>query len=395
MVCYNINRILIYIFYERNVYIMNKKEVSEIKKNLSDDSGFFTINSVLTAFIDTDKKVRVCKVRPYTEILSDELDVIRDTLKKVLSTSVGKSFIEYQIPNEQYDQDGIQPLLYNLVKEKFQDDELVENFVNRVAQNIDYTPSFAIISAHCTYTVRVKNKNNDFNEDNTLDYNFMLTAFCQAELSDMGLVFSQDELSKKDNTEFVVSKSANDGFLYPTFSDRSPDVNAIMYYTKTYKKPNLSIIEDILGCEFIMSAQSEKAEFQNILKTVVGDDLNYNVITSVNDKIKEIIDFNKNDTETTTIDKSRLKNILHEVGVDNEKLLALDTVYETSMDKNSFTASNIVDTKTVISTPEITVNILQEGVQKIHTSNINGRRCIVIDVDDPSVEINGLPTKIN
>lgn len=374
---------------------MNKKEVSEIKKNLSDDSGFFTINSVLTAFIDTDKKVRVCKVRPYTEILSDELDVIRDTLKKVLSTSVGKSFIEYQIPNEQYDQDGIQPLLYNLVKEKFQDDELVENFVNRVAQNIDYTPSFAIISAHCTYTVRVKNKNNDFNEDNTLDYNFMLTAFCQAELSDMGLVFSQDELSKKDNTEFVVSKSANDGFLYPTFSDRSPDVNAIMYYTKTYKKPNLSIIEDILGCEFIMSAQSEKAEFQNILKTVVGDDLNYNVITSVNDKIKEIIDFNKNDTETTTIDKSRLKNILHEVGVDNEKLLALDTVYETSMDKNSFTASNIVDTKTVISTPEITVNILQEGVQKIHTSNINGRRCIVIDVDDPSVEINGLPTKIN
>lgn len=374
---------------------MNKKEVSEIKKNLSDDSGFFTINSVLTAFIDTDKKVRVCKVRPYTEILSDELDIIRDTLKKVLSTSVGKSFIEYQIPNEQYDQDGIQPLLYNLVKEKFQDDELMENFVNRVAQNIDYTPSFAIISAHCTYTVRVKNKNNDFNEDNTLDYNFMLTAFCQAELSDMGLVFSQDELSKKDNTEFVVSKSANDGFLYPTFSDRSPDVNAIMYYTKTYKKPNLSIIEDILGCEFIMSAQSEKAEFQNILKTVVGDDLNYNVITSVNDKIKEIIDFNKNDTETTTIDKSRLKNILHEVGVDNEKLLALDTVYETSMDKNSFTASNIVDTKTVISTPEITVNISQEGVQKIHTSNINGRRCIVIDVDDPSVEINGLPTKIN
>lgn len=374
---------------------MNKKEVSEIKKNLSDDSGFFTINSVLTAFIDTDKKVRVCKVRPYTEILSDELDIIRDTLKKVLSTSVGKSFIEYQIPNEQYDQDGIQPLLYNLVKEKFQDDELMEKFVNRVAQNIDYTPSFAIISAHCTYTVRVKNKNNDFNEDNTLDYNFMLTAFCQAELSDMGLVFSQDELSKKDNTEFVVSKSANDGFLYPTFSDRSPDVNAIMYYTKTYKKPNLSIIEDILGCEFIMSAQSEKAEFQNILKTVVGDDLNYNVITSVNDKIKEIIDFNKNDTETTTIDKSRLKNILHEVGVDNEKLLALDTVYETSMDKNSFTASNIVDTKTVISTPEITVNISQEGVQKIHTSNINGRRCIVIDVDDPSVEINGLPTKIN
>ena len=70
----------------------------------------------------------------------------------MLSTSVGKSFIEYQIPNEQYDQDGIQPFSYNLVKEKFQDDELVEKFVNRVAQNIDYTPSFAIISAQMAFT---------------------------------------------------------------------------------------------------------------------------------------------------------------------------------------------------------------------------------------------------
>jgi hypothetical protein len=223
----------------------------------------------------------------------------------------------------------------------------------------------------------------------------MLTAFCQAELSDMGYVFSQGELFKKINTEFVVGKSPTDGFLYPTFSDRSPDVNAIMYYARNTKKPNLSIIEDTLGCEFVMSPQAEKSEFQNILKTVVGEDLNYNVITTVNDKIKEIIDLNKHDTETTTIDKNRLKNILEEVGVEHEKLLALDKVYETSMDKNVFTASNLVDTKTVIATPEITVNISQEGVQKVRTSNINGRRCIVIDVDDPSVEINGLPTKIN
>jgi hypothetical protein len=345
--------------------------------------------------VDTDKKVRVCKVTPYSEMISEELEIVREALKKVLSTSVGKSFVEYQIPQEQYEEDGVQPLLYSLVKEKFQDEVAIENFVNRVAENVDYTPSFAIVSAHCTYTVKSKYKSDEFDEDNHTDYNFMLTAFCQAELSDMGYVFSQGELFKKVNTEFVVSKSPTDGFLYPTFSDRSPDVNAIMYYTRNAKKPNLSIIEDILGCEFIMSAQAEKAEFQNILKTVVGEDLNYNVITTVNDKIKEIIDLNKHDTETTTIDKHRLKNILEEVGVEHEKLLALDTVYETAMDKNVFTASNLVDSKTVIATPEVTVNISQEGVQKVRTSNINGRRCIVIDVDDPSVEINGLPTKIS
>lgn len=373
---------------------MNKKEVSELKKNLSEKSGFLTINKVLTAFVDTQKEVKTFKITPYSEMENDELEVIIETLKKVLSTSVGKSFVEYAFPNEQYQEDGVQPLLYNLVKEKFDDEEQIQKFLDRVAKNIDYEPSFAIISAHCTYTVRVKNRNDDFNDDNTLDYNFMLTGFCQAEFSDTGLIFSQNDIFKKSNNELIINKSATDGFLFPTFSDRCPDINCVMYYAKSFKKPNLSIIEDILGCEFIRSPQVEKAEFQNILSTVVGDDLDYNIITSVNDKIKEIIDLNKNDTETTIIDKPRLKNILQEVGVDNEKLLALDNVYDTTIGKNPMLATNLVDNKTIVSTPEITINVSKDGVDKVHTSNINGRKCIIIDVEENSVEINGLSAKV-
>ena len=31
---------------------MNKKEINEIKKNFNDDCGFFTVNHVVTAFVD-------------------------------------------------------------------------------------------------------------------------------------------------------------------------------------------------------------------------------------------------------------------------------------------------------------------------------------------------------
>ncbi len=34
---------------------MNKKEIAEIKKNFSDDCGFFTVGKVLTAYIDAEK----------------------------------------------------------------------------------------------------------------------------------------------------------------------------------------------------------------------------------------------------------------------------------------------------------------------------------------------------
>ena len=59
------------------------------------------------------------------------------------------------------------------------------------------------------------------------------------------------------------------------------------------------------------------------------------------------------------------------------------------------TATNLVNTKTVIALPEITVNISKDATDKVRTSLVGGRRCLVIDIDDPNVVINGLPTTID
>ena len=59
------------------------------------------------------------------------------------------------------------------------------------------------------------------------------------------------------------------------------------------------------------------------------------------------------------------------------------------------TATNLVTPKTVIALPDITVNISKEATDKVRTSLIGGRRCLVIDLDDPNVVINGLATTID
>ncbi|MBO5384321.1 MAG: DUF4317 family protein, partial [Ruminococcus sp.] len=176
---------------------------------------------------------------------------------------------------------------------------------------------------------------------------------------------------------------------------RSPDVNHVMYYTKNKSKPNISIIENVLGCSFVMSADNEKASFQTILKSVVGDDLDYTLIKTVNDKIQEVVEENKNDTDVTVIDDKKLHDILSEVGVSNEKLVALETVYEKSCGNAPLTASNLVETKTVLTSPGITVNIKPSASDKVRTSVVDGRRCLLIDLDDPNIEINGLPVSLN
>lgn len=55
---------------------MNKKEVAEIKKNFTDSSGFFTLNHIVSAYVDPHKNVRCKDNKLYALIPEDEGAVI-------------------------------------------------------------------------------------------------------------------------------------------------------------------------------------------------------------------------------------------------------------------------------------------------------------------------------
>ena len=143
-----------------------------------------------------------------------------------------------------------------------------------------------------------------------------------------------------------------------------------------------------------MSCQSEKATFQSILNNVVADELDYSMITTVNEKIQEIVDQNSHETEIPTIDKNKLSSILWESGVSQEKLEHLPKVYENAMGDKSLKAVNLLERKTVLSVPSITVNISKEAVDKVRTEIIDGKKCLIIDLDDPEISVNGISATI-
>ena len=72
---------------------MNKKETAEIKKNFSDKSGFFIMERILTGFIDAEKNLRYHNITSCITMPGEEHAVYEETLKRVLNTNVGKSFI--------------------------------------------------------------------------------------------------------------------------------------------------------------------------------------------------------------------------------------------------------------------------------------------------------------
>lgn len=375
---------------------MNKKEINELKKNFSDDKGNFTINRVVTAMVDKDKNIKCKSNRLYYTIDQDNSEPINENLKKVLSGTIGKNLLEYAFPNDAYLEGGVQPFLYEVLKSKFEDEEITDKFLNTIVEKTEYVSTYSIFSAHCTYSVFSKNKSGDTDLEADTNYNFLITAICPVNLRIDGLIYDEESnsITKKESSDRIV-ELPSDGFLFPLFNDRAADVNGVLYYVKNAKKPNISIIEDLLGCEYCMSGECERESFHQIIENVAGDELDYDMITSVNKEIQKYIDENSLDTQTPEIDNNKLSSILWNSGVSQEKLQNLPQIYEQEVGSTPFKALNVVDKKTVVSTSGITVNVGKDCVDKVKTQVIDGRKYLVISLEDETdISINGIDAKL-
>lgn len=374
---------------------MNKKELSEIRKNFREDSGFFTLDRVLTAYVDPEKNILYKENKNFALIPEDEGTVMFETLRKVLGGSLGKHLVEYAFSERAYievdEVNGAYVPLSLTVKGKLQDTyELLE----KIIRNYECSSAYAIIIGYCTYSITSRRDENDEDfGDREDEYNFIVTALCPACTGDDGLMFDRNNASiiKKSNTDLLISRTPTDGFLYPVFSNRQPDMNSVMYYTKTPKKPNISMVEDVLDCDFAMTCQSEKAAFGKILSVVLGDDLSYTVITQVNDELRGIAAEFRNETEMPLLTSSILNGILYNVGF--KDVDTFPVFKDITGGSDGLRVENLIENKIVLKTPEVTVSVAECVADHVRTIVRDGRKCIVIDLDDPNVTVNDIDVR--
>lgn len=370
---------------------MNKKELSEIRRNLSDTSDLLVINRITMAFVDGDKEIKCTKTRPFHLIPREEADCILLALKKVLTGTLGKGLLEYQFPLTSYEEGAQQYILHEVMKSKLDDETAVQNLLLQISEELEYPTPYAIMLGSVTYTVFNKTKNDEADPYKSQEFHFLLGAICPVEVRVDGLVYKESEAAiiKKMDYDRVVAEVPTDGFMYPTFTGRAPDVNHVLYFTKKSKEVNISMVENVLGCEFVATAEQERAVFQNMLQEVVADELCYDVVTGINDKLRDIQAEYANDPEPPVIDDIHVRDILLDSGVSQEKAEAMQNVYKTQTGENPLHVTNLLDNHTKITTPGITLTLKNDCTNKVHIRMENGRRYLLIDLDDPELEING------
>ena len=370
---------------------MNKKEISEIKKQFT--PSHCAITRICGCYVDGEKEKKAQMKEMFLSLPEEEMFKYFDIFRKTLSGTLGKNLVNMEFPMETEDFGGTQAFLMSLRESQLNDPNLLNEFYDKVIESYDYGENYLILLIHSVYDVPGKTTDGLEMED---AYDHILCAICPVKLSKPGLSYQAETNSFHDRIRDWIVELPEVGFLFPAFNDRSADIHNILYYTKNPEDLRSSLVDQLLGCVLPLTAKNQKETFQTIIEDTLGSDCDYETIRNIHENLHEMMEEKKEEADPLVLDKTDIKNLLAGSGVQPEKLEDFEKHYEASAPEPvPFMASNIANTrKFEVKTPDVIVQVNPARSDLVDTRIINGRRCIVIEIND-AVEVNGIPVRFH
>lgn len=374
---------------------MINSEILEIRKQFKHENS--SITKFSGCYVDGEKVVKTKFTETFLCMPEEETFKYFEIFKKTLSGTIGKNLINMEFPTETEFNGGTQQFLLKLRDSELKDEALVDEFYEKVIQSYDFVGNYLILLIYAAYDVPGKTNDKLMMEDASDEvYRFILCSISPVKLSKPGLSYHEDvNMIQKRVQDWVVGAPVN-GFLFPAFNDRSTDIHNVLYYAKESEDLHNDFVDQLLGCTLPMSAGGQKETFQTLIVETLGEECEYEIVKNIHDKLNEIIEEHKlkEIPEPLTLDKTEVKNLFAESGVEEEKLQDFEKNYEKVAGENvALVAANVASTRVFeVKTPDVVVKVNPDRTELVQTKMVDGRRCLVIEITD-QVEVNGIYVK--
>lgn len=369
---------------------MNKKEILEIRRQFTPANC--AITRICGCYVDHEKNKKLESKDAFLSLPEEETFKYFDIFKKTLSGTVGKNMHNMEFPLEAEVPGGTQEFLLKLRDSKLEDDMLLEEFYDKVIATYEYGENYYIILIHAMYDIPGRSTD-DLEMFDASDevFEYLLMSICPVSLSKAGLCYNAQDNRIEDRVRDWIVDMPDKGFLFPAFNDRSTDLHSMLYYTKKSSDLQPEMIDQLLGAKMPMSADDQKETFQMIIEDTLGDDGDYETVRNIHETLNDLIEEHKEEPEPLALDKTEMKKIFEQSGVDAEKMENFDRNFEENAgEKASLLATNIAETRKFnIETPDIVIKVNPDRADLVETRVIDGRQCLVIPVDD-HIEVNGI-----
>ena len=372
---------------------MNKKEISELKKQFTPDNC--TMSRICGCYVDSEKEKRLEMRESFLSLSDEEMFKYFEIFRKTLSGTIGKNLLNLEFPLKAEAEGGEQEFLLRLKNSRLTDDALVDECYDKIIEHYYNAENYFIILVHAAYDVPGKAKDNTEMFDSSDEvYEYILCCICPVRLSKAGLCYNEAENRIRDRIRDWIVELPERGFLFPAFNDRSTDLHAMLYYSKKPEELQAEFVENMFGCEASLTAGEQKESFQAVISDTLGEECNYETVKNIHDNLTMLMEEHKDDPEPVMLDKKEVKQLLERSGVEDEKLADFDAAYDNAVGEDtSLMASNLVNTRRFeIKTPLITIQVSPEYADLVETRIVDGKKCLVITVDD-NVTVNGISAK--
>ncbi len=370
---------------------MNKKEISEIKKRFTKTKC--SISRICGCYVDAEKEKRMTLKEAFLGLPEEEMFKYIDIFRKTLSGSIGKTLLNMEFPTEQEtSEDGTQRFLMKLVESGLEDEELLNQFYDKVIETYQYPENYFIILVHDAYDIPKITSDGIENFDaSEYVYDYILCSICPVKLTKPGLSYNTETNHIQDRIRDWLVQPPELGFLFPAFNDRNTDIHSLLYYTRKSDEVDLAFTDELLGCHLPLPAGSQKETFNAIIEESLGRDCEYDIVKSIHENLNEMVAENKENPEPLALDKMDMSKLLQKSGVEQEKIETFEERFDESIgEKEVLMADNISNTRTFeVRTPDVTVRVNPERTDLVETRVSDGVPCLVIELND-LVEVNGI-----
>ncbi len=330
---------------------MNKKDILELKKRFKKEKCTFT--RISGCFVNSEKNIVLELNESFLNLEESDYFKYLEIAKKILSGTIGNNLLELNFLDPHGPASEKQLSLIDLKKSKLKDQELTNSFFQSIIESYDYSENYLILFFHDVYDIITKTSDNLKIDESEEVFEYVICAICPISLSPPGLSYYEEEnIIKSRFRDWVVAPPIN-GFLYPAFIDRSPDVNSLTYYTKNPKDIHPEFIVDGLGCTPRETASLQKEKFQFLMKDSISDDEDEadEIYMEIQNNLYNLVEDHRatsddaDEIQSIKLTQDNLQEILVESGIDEETLGQVGKFYQDNFDTDLPSAENLLDKK--------------------------------------------------
>lgn len=248
--------------------MLRNKDMLEIKRRMKKDAC--TITRMCGCYVNSNKEKVMKLDENFLNLDDEEFYKYLEIVKKVVSGNIGNNLLALKFRKEEQDNGGKQQYLLGLRESGLRNQDLLDILYDTIIENYDYVGNYLILLFHDAYDVITKTKDNLKLDESEEVFTYMICAICPVNLSKPGLGYRESENRIGVRIQDWVVGVPDAGFMYPSFIERSTDVNVVTYYVKDAKESHPDFIEAVLGCEAKRTATEEKNIFEDIVKTTIA-----------------------------------------------------------------------------------------------------------------------------